>query len=118
MIDVATVRERRFPVLRQTYTEKDVVLYALALGYGSDPVDEAQLRFVHEPALRVVPTFANVLCHPGFWISDPATGIDAARAVHGEHHMRFHAPLPARGTVRGDVRVTGILTRAAARARC
>lgn len=109
MIDAPALRAREFPVLRQSYTEKDAILYALAMGYGSDPLDEAQLRYVYGPGLRVLPTFANIPCHPGFWINDPTTGIDAARAVHGEHHMHFHVPLPAHGTVRGELRVTEIV---------
>lgn len=113
MIDVQAVRTREFPVLRQAYAEKDAILYALALGYGSDSVDEEQLCFVLEPALRVVPAFANVLGHPGFWISDPATGVDAAKAVHGEHRMRFHAPLPPRGKVRAQTRVVDVLDKGA-----
>ncbi|MCA0325983.1 MAG: MaoC family dehydratase N-terminal domain-containing protein [Proteobacteria bacterium] len=108
MIDVKAVQGRHFPPVRQTYSQKDVILYALALGYGSDPVDPAQLRYVFEGGLQVVPTFANVLCHPGFWISDPVLGIDAARAVHGEHHVSFHKPLPAAGTVRAQTRVLGL----------
>lgn len=109
MIDTTAVRQWTFPVLRQTYTEKDAILYALALGYGSDPGDPRQLSYVYERGLKVVPTFANVLCHPGFWISDPRTGIDATRAVHGEQRVRLHAPLPPRGCVRGETRVLDIV---------
>ncbi len=28
-----------------------------------------------------------VLAHPGFWMADPATGIDAVRVVHGEQRI-------------------------------
>lgn len=113
MIDVQAVRGREFPTLKQAYAQKDAILYALALGYGSDPMDAAQLRYVFERGLRVVPTFANVLCHPGFWISEPKLGIDAARAVHGEHHVRFHQPLPPAGTVRGQTRVVDVIDKGA-----
>ncbi|NML43358.1 3-alpha,7-alpha,12-alpha-trihydroxy-5-beta-cholest-24-enoyl-CoA hydratase [Ramlibacter sp. G-1-2-2] len=108
-MDPHAVRNWDFPVLRQAWTEQDAILYALALGYGSDPVDEAQLRYVYEPGLRVVPTFANVLCHPGFWVSDPRTGIDATKVVHGEQRVQFHAPLPARGAVRSETRVLDVV---------
>lgn len=113
MIDMQAVRGREFPTLRQTYAGKDAILYALALGYGSNPVDAAQLRYIYERDLQVVPTFANVLCHPGFWISDPRLGIDASRAVHGEHHVCFHQPLPAAGTVRGQTRVRDVIDKGA-----
>lgn len=113
MIDVQALCAREFQPLRHSYCEKDAILYALALGYGSDPTDEAQLRFAFEQRLQVVPAFANVLCHPGFWIGDPALGLDASRAVHGEHHVSFHAPLPAAGTVRGQTRVAGVTDKGA-----
>jgi len=109
MIDVQAVRAWDFPTLRQAYTPFDAIRYALALGYGSDPVDPRQLRYVYEREQAAVPTFANVLCHPGFWISDPRTGIDATRAVHGEHRMEFHAPLPPQGTVSARTRVLDVL---------
>lgn len=113
MIDVETVRGWQFPVLRQTYGAKDAILYALALGYGSDPLDEEQLRYVFEEGLQVVPAFANVLCYPGFWISDPRTGIASGRAVHGEHRVQFHAPLRPAGTVRGETRVLDVVDKGA-----
>lgn len=109
MIDAANVRDRVFPMLRQSYGAKDAILYALALGYGSDPIDEEQLRYVYERELRIVPTFANVLCHPGFWVGDPDTGIDASRVVHGEHRMHWHAPLPTCGTVVAQNRVIDVI---------
>ncbi len=114
MIDAQAILHRHFPVLRQSYTEKDAILYALALGYGSDPMDERQLLYTLERDLLVVPTFANVLCHPGFWINEPDTGIDATRAVHGEHHIVFHRPLPSHGSVRGETRVTEVIDKGVA----
>lgn len=108
-IDVSAVRNWVFPDLRQSYTEKDTILYALALGYGSQPQDRSQLAFVYEDGLQVVPTMTTTLCHPGFWISDPRTGIDASRAVHGEHRVSFHTPLPPHGCVRGRTRVADIV---------
>ncbi|MFD0668326.1 MaoC/PaaZ C-terminal domain-containing protein [Ramlibacter sp. MAHUQ-53] len=113
MIDAQAVRAWEFPPLRQAYTEKDAILYALALGYGSDPLDAGQLRYVYESGLRVVPTFANVLCHPGFWVSDPRTGIDARQVVHGEQHVRFHRPLPPKGAVRSRTRVVDLVDKGA-----
>jgi acyl dehydratase len=110
-IDVAALKAWEFPILRQRWTDKDSILYALALGYGSDPEDPAQLAFVYEKALQAVPTMATTLCHPGFWISDPRTGIDATRAVHVEHHVKFHRPLPPQGSARAQTRVVDVLDR-------
>ena len=112
-IHVELVRNWPFAILRQTFTEKDTVLYALALGYGSQPTDAAELSFVYEKGLQVVPTLATTLCHPGFWVSDPATGIDATKVVHGEQLVTFHAPLPTSGVVRGEGRVLDIVDKGA-----
>ena len=108
-IDVDAVRNWSFPALRQTYTERDTILYALALGYGSDPANDAELRFVYERELVAMPTMAVTLCHPGFWIADPRTGIDARKVVHGEQFSTFHRPLQASGSVVAQMRITGII---------
>ena len=108
-MDVEAVRNWAFPDIRQTYTARDSILYALALGYGGNPLSESELSFVFEKDLQAVPTLATTLCNPGFWISDPRTGIDASKAVHGEHSMQIHAPLPPAGRLRGETKVTDIL---------
>ena len=46
------------------WTDRDSMLYALGIGMGADPLDEAQLRFVYEKDLRAVPTQAIVLALP------------------------------------------------------
>lgn len=108
-MNVEAVRNWVFPDIRQTYTAKDSILYALALGYGGDPLREGELSFVYEKDLQAVPTLATTLCNPGFWISDPRTGIDATRAVHGEHSLHMHAALPPAGRLRGETQVTDII---------
>jgi len=108
-MNVDMVRNWESPVLSQTYDDKDTILYALALGYGSNPTSQAELRFVYERGLVAAPTMAATLCHPGFWISDPRTGINVAMVVHGEQRMTFHKPLPPSGTLRGQTRVTDIV---------
>lgn len=112
-IHVELVKNWPFAALRQTVTEKDAILYALALGYGSQPTAAAELSFVYEQGLQAVPTWVTTLCHPGFWVSEPATGIDATKVVHGEQLVTFHAPLPTAGVVRGEGRVLDILDKGA-----
>ena len=108
-INLNLVKNWTFPIIRQTYSEKDTILYALALGYGGQPTNADELAFVYERHLQAVPTMSTTLCHPGFWISDSKTGIDASRAVHGEQKVVFHSPLPAKGTVRGQARVVDVI---------
>jgi acyl dehydratase len=102
-----------FPELRQRYSWRDSVLYALGLGFGLDPLDEEQLRFVDQARLAAVPTMANVLAYPGFWMRDLDTGIDWVKVVHGEQEMRLHRPLAPEGEVIGRTRIVDIVDKGA-----
>lgn len=108
-IDPQRLLNWRFEDLEHAYTAKDVILYALGLGLGSDPLDEKQLRFVYEENLQALPTMAVVLGYPGFWLKDPATGVDWTKVLHGEQGLQVYRPLPASGTVIGRSRVTDLI---------
>ncbi|MFO7484450.1 MaoC/PaaZ C-terminal domain-containing protein [Oceanibaculum nanhaiense] len=98
------------PEVRQHLTKRDSVFYALSVGLGMDPMDERQLDFVdHHRDLKAMPSMAVVLGHPGFWLRNPATGVDAVRVVHGEQGIEIHKPLPVEGEIIGTTRVTGIV---------
>jgi acyl dehydratase len=98
------------PEVRQRLTARDAVFYALSVGFGQDPMDTRQLDFVDAHRdLKAVPTQSVVLAHPGFWMADPKTGIDAVRVVHGEQRIAMHRPLPIQGEVVGTTRITGLV---------
>jgi len=89
------------------YTRKDVMLYALGLGLGADGAD---LPFVYEKELSVLPTFGGVLGYPGFWVKEhPEFGIDWRKVLNGEQSIRLHRPLPVEGRVIGEMRVAEII---------
>ncbi len=114
MLDYAKVRNWQSEAIRQTYTAKDVMLYALGIGMAQDPMDREELRYVLEDNLRVLPSMAAVLASPGFWIrNNPEVGIDYVRLVHGEQSVVLHKPLPAGGTVLGTTRVTRVVDKGA-----
>jgi len=48
------------PSCEQTYTERDVMLYALGVGVGLDPLDRSELSFVYEKDLQVLPTMCCI----------------------------------------------------------
>jgi acyl dehydratase len=105
-----SLMSHQIPEVRQRLTPRDAVFYALSVGYGQDPLDARQLDFVDaDRALRAVPTQSVVLAHPGFWVADPRTGIDALRVVHGEQGIVMHRPLPVEGEVIGRTRITGLV---------
>ncbi len=101
------------PEIRQALTAKDTILYALSVGIGHEPLDPQALRFLDERQLVALPSMAVVLGYPGFWLGDPATGVDALRLVHGEQGLTIHKPLPATGDILGRTRVAGLVDRGA-----
>jgi len=102
-----------FPEIRHDYSLRDTVIYALGLGYGMDPLDEEQLKFVDETKLKAVPSMANVLAYPGFWMRDLDTGIDWVKVVHGEQAMELVRPLPPEGSVVGRSKIVDIVDKGA-----
>jgi acyl dehydratase len=110
-IDYEKLKNWKFPDVKQRYTARDTILYALGVGAGSDPTDEDELRFVYEAELRALPTMGVVLGGPGFWLKDPAAGVDWRKVLHGEQGLTLHRPLPPAATVIGRSRVTEIIDR-------
>lgn len=96
-----------------SYTDKDVMLYALGVGLGADPMDETELAFVYEKGLKVVPTAATVLAGRG--VSEPLPTKPGHRQsqpnylmlVHGEQKVELHKPLPPSGTFTTESRTIG-----------
>ena len=97
-----------------TYGDKDVMLYALGIGLGADPMNETELAFVYEKGLKVVPTAATVLASgagrgeplptkPGHRPSQP----NYLMLVHGEQKVELHKPLPPSGTFTTESRTIG-----------
>lgn len=112
-LDYDLIKAWKFADVRQAYTEKDAILYALGIGLGADPLDESQLAFVYEKNLKVFPGMAAVLGYPGFWMQDPRAGITWVKLVHGEQRMAFHRPFPVAGEVVGRSRVTHVVDKGA-----
>jgi acyl dehydratase len=102
-----------FSEVEHDYRAKDTILYALGLGFGADPMDRDQLRFVYEEGLQAVPTMATVLAYPGQFAKNPESGIDWKRVVHGEQNVVIHQPLPAAGTVVGRTVIEEIVDKGA-----
>lgn len=96
--------------VRQTYTARDTMLYALGVGCGSNP-DE--LAYVYEDGLQALPTMAAVLAYPGFWYKEPRYRLDWRKVLHGEQWVRMHRPLPVAATLRGEMRIEEILDKGA-----
>ena len=112
-MDLDAIRTLKLDPRTESYSTRDTIFYALCLGYGEDPVDPGQLRFVYEDGLKPAPTYAVLLADPGFWHQRPEMGIDWRKIVHAEQSLEIHSPLRAEGTLRGEVTVPAVVDKGA-----
>jgi acyl dehydratase len=114
-IDLDKALGAELPERSFAWTESDVLLYHLAIGFGSrsgDNLDPRTLRYTADTAdaadLRVLPSFGVVA--PTFHdteppqVSSPGIDIDLTKVVHGSQSIEVHRPLPAAGS--GTLRTT------------
>lgn len=85
------------------FDDRDTILYALGLGFGADPTNEAELAYVFEGrVLKTVPTMASIVI-PGGLLGD--CGWDFSRAVLVEQRLDLYRPLPAAAQLLTDSRI-------------
>jgi acyl dehydratase len=101
-----------------SWTASDVLLYHLALGAGTDPLDPRELRYATEDDLHVLPTFAVVAQTVHRFeppaVEYPGISIDLAKVLHGTQRVDVHRPLPTDGKARATARVSGIYDKGSA----
>lgn len=110
-IDYDRLMNFPIPEIRQDYGLPELARYGLSVGLGQDAMDMRQLAYLGALAddQRAMPSIVTVLGHPGFWLGDPATGVDALRLVHGEQGLTIHQPIPVEGSILARTRVTGLI---------
>lgn len=86
-----------------TYTERDVMLYALGVGCGRE-----DLPFVYEKDLRVLPTFAVIASFPAMMNLGGALRVNPAMVLHGEQAIDLRAAIPTRGTLTTTPTITAV----------
>ena len=95
-----------------SYTDRDSLLYAAAIGLGRDPMDPKELEYVCETVgNRVVPTAATVLSRPNWLGGNSQTlmsKMNFALMLHGEQRLVMHQPLPAAAETLISTRTTGV----------
>ncbi|KRP88620.1 3-alpha,7-alpha,12-alpha-trihydroxy-5-beta-cholest-24-enoyl-CoA hydratase [Bradyrhizobium pachyrhizi] len=109
-IDYPAVLELKTEGALYSWSDREVMLYALGIGMGNDPLNERELQFVNEAfatpkPLKVVPTFASVCV----WGARPgAIDLNRVMLVDVGRDITFHKPVPAAATVTADARVRGV----------
>lgn len=98
------------------YDEKDLAIYALAIGAGGDPVAPNSVALTYEgsPKFRAFPTYAVVPALAA--IMDPmrqgkrlpGMNYGVERLLHGEHYLELRRPLPRHATLEHRAKVENI----------
>ncbi len=103
LIDVDAALGYEFPPQKSQYDEKDLSLYALGVGAGTNPLDEGDLQYVYENAgtgFKALPTFAVVpalgMVFEMYKRGETAPGMNYGfdRILHGEQYTEIKRPLP------------------------
>jgi acyl dehydratase len=96
------------------YTERDSMLYALAIGMGRDPLDEIELDFVYERRgrLRCVPTQAVTVARHNLIFE---IGMRVEQFLHADQLLTLHRPLPTACELFADHEVVSVLDKGADR---
>jgi acyl dehydratase len=99
-----------------SWTESDVLLYHLGVGFGARPgdqLDPATLSYtMDDEHLQVLPSFGVVA--PTFHDTDPPSldlpgcDIDLAQVVHGSQEVVVHRPLPTSGSGTVSTRISDV----------
>jgi acyl dehydratase len=106
-IDYPAILELKDQGRRFSWSDRETMLYALAIGMGADPLDRELLPFVYEKNLKAMPTLATVIAW-GASIPADRLGTDRRQTLHGEESLTLHSPLPAAGEVVADSRVRAV----------
>lgn len=109
-IDVERALSAEIPGVEFSWTEKDSILYNLAIGAGVPPVDERELSYTYEGNLRVLPGFGTIPPFSMMMGLADADGVEInlAQILHGEQEMLVHDRIPTSGTVAQEGRITGV----------
>lgn len=94
-----------------TWDERDVVLYALAVGAGvDDPALPHALTAenITDKPLAVLPTFPLTRVLEAGGLRRSFGTFDETKLVHAEQVIELHAPIPAATTLLAESRISGI----------
>jgi 3-hydroxyacyl-CoA dehydrogenase/3a,7a,12a-trihydroxy-5b-cholest-24-enoyl-CoA hydratase len=101
-VDLSAVGKQLAPTTF-TYGEKDVLLYALGVGAGTD-----ELPFTYERDLKVLPTFGVIPAFPALFAMGNVMQVNPMMVLHGEQRIELFAPIPTRGTLTSTPTIKGI----------
>lgn len=116
-IDVDQALGFEFPEVKSTYDERDLSLYALGVGAGTDPTNTKELEMIYElhgdgfkalPTYAVVPAVNVVLGLAKDGVQPPGMNYGLDRILHGEQLTEIVRPLPSRGKLTHKAKIKDI----------
>ena len=113
LADVEAELARQPVEARGGYTDRDSLLYAVAVGMGRDPMDRNELEYVCETqGQKVLPSAATVLSRAQRAGGGGGPGMSAklnyALLLHGEQRLTLHQPIPRAADTLVSSRTTGV----------
>jgi acyl dehydratase len=106
-VDPERLLALEFPEIECVWSERECLLYAVATGFGQNPLDERELPYVCETAgLIASPTALLTFYYDDRWMR--ASGVNLEMSVHGEQRIVWHRTVPTAGRARVASRITGL----------
>ena len=106
-----------YPPQKSSYDQRDLALYALGVGAGSDPLNEKDLQLVYEmhgdgfkalPTYGVIPALNTIMNLAKEGVIAPGLNYGLDRILHGEQYTEVIRPLPASAELTHKIRVKDI----------
>lgn len=99
-----------------TYTQRDVILYNLSVGAGSD-----DLKYVYEKGLKALPTFGVIPCtatyntepfrEPPYMPTELMGKLRTDGTMHMEHVLEIYRPIPVEGKLYSTKTISAVYDR-------
>ncbi|KAJ1979875.1 hypothetical protein H4R34_002669 [Dimargaris verticillata] len=105
-LDVAEVRKLRIPQETFTYSERDVILYALGIGATRQDLSlvyESDAHFGPLPTFGVLPMYKMAISYDEF-----LPNYNPMKLLHGEQFLELHKPLPTSGTLTTKAQIVDV----------
>ncbi|XP_034677161.1 enoyl-CoA hydratase 2, peroxisomal [Vitis riparia] len=103
----------KFPEVTYSYSERDVILYALGVGAcARDAVDENELKYVYhqdgQQFIQVLPTFAALFATASFDFQLPGLEYDPRLLLHGQQYIEIHKSFPSSVCIQNKASISGL----------